>query len=122
MAGLQGIFGLLWLIDIKSVPIAACSRIQQTGIFTRAWSRDLLFSLASESILTMAVIEHQTIPETKKKHAHLHPLQKGTNPEKVFTKCKPIGNTSHPGGELLEDFLRNINISATYITYDSWET
>ena len=81
-----------------------------------------LFSLASESILTMAVIEHQTIPETKKKHAHLHPLQKGTNPEKVFTKCKPIGNTSHPGGELLEDFLRNINISATYITYDSWET
>ena len=57
----------------------------------------------------------------KKKHAHLHPLQKGTNPEKVFTKCRTVGNTSHSGGELLEDFLGNMNIAATYITYGSWE-
>ena len=39
MAGLQAIFGLLWLIEAEQAPpiIAACSRIHYTGIFTRAW-------------------------------------------------------------------------------------
>ena len=120
MAGLQTIFGLLWLVEAQQATtlIATCSRIKHTGIFTRVWTRDLLLFLAEKGIVNMGVSGISIIKKAKR-NIYMELLQKKALPEKVTIKYKTATYASHPGGELLADFLKNLGMTVSTTSYDS---